>query len=44
LGDLKSLMSAQDVSHLGAMIVNGHHLVLHVSLIRVLRNQNCYMA
>jgi hypothetical protein len=36
--DLKSLMNAQGVNYcqiedlsLGAMIVNGHHLVLHVS-------------
>ena len=51
LGGLKNLMSAPGVSqcqiedlNLGAMIENGHHLVLHVSLIRVIRNQNCYMA
>ena len=38
LGDQKNLMSAQDANYrqiedlsLGAMIVNGHHLVLHVS-------------
>ena len=43
----KNLKTAQGVNYrqseslnLGAMIVNGHHLVLHVSLIRVIRNQN----
>jgi hypothetical protein len=48
LGDLKNLTGARGVNwsqneapNLGAMIVNGHHLELHVSLILVIRNQNC---